>query len=225
MARRTIAEAEAISTEGGRPFKWFSLKNDGETKKVRILAKSVDDLLAFSLHPVMIDGRKKYINCLREDYTSPLKDCPFCESGNKPQTRIFLKLLDIQTGEVYIWDRSSKIINKLRSLERRLNGADLVDAVVEIERNGKPNSTNTTYELYIVDINKDANALEKGNLSNLESYLFVDAPYEEVKKYLETGDEGSLFQKNQVSEKKDSFEERVDNASNDDITQVRRRIY
>lgn len=224
MARRTIAEAEALSTEGGRPFKWFSLKNDGETKKVRILSKSVDDLLAFSLHPVMVDGRKKYINCLREDYTSPLKDCPFCESGNKPQTRIFLKLLDVQSGEVYIWDRSSKIINKLRSLERRLNGADLVDAVVEIERNGKPNSTNTTYELYIVDINKDINALEKGNISNLESYLFIDAPYSEVKKYLETGDESSLFDKKSSTPKKDDFEERLDSVTSDEIPQ-RRRIY
>lgn len=146
MARFRADEADNYGGNGGGAF--FALKNDKDTAKVHFMANSMEDITGYAVHQVMIDGKNRYVNCLRE-YTDPLDACPFCAAGMKIQAKLFIPMFNIDTNEVQIWERGKTFLSRLSSLVSRYN--PLVAWAFEIERNGKTGDTNTTYEIFSLE--------------------------------------------------------------------------
>lgn len=122
---------------------FFSLKNDGDTAVVRFLYGGEEDLEWYIVHQVEIEGKKRWVQC------PETSDCPLCKSGNKPQIKLFLQLLDDKDGKVKTWERGKKFIPKILGIINRYG--NLYSRKFEIQRNGKAGSTDTTYELYPLD--------------------------------------------------------------------------
>ena len=74
MARFNTETAEHYGGNGGAGY--FSLKNDKDVAQVRFMYNSIDDVEGYAVHQVEIDGKKRYVNCLRE-YNQPIDTCPF----------------------------------------------------------------------------------------------------------------------------------------------------
>ena len=143
MARFSYQDEANYGSSGASDF--FTLKNDKETARVRLMYNSIDDVEGLSVHQVEIGDKKRYVNCLRE-YSDPIDMCPLCKANYQLIAKVFVPLYMEETGEVKVWERGKKFFQKLTSLAGRY--PNLVSHVIEIERNGKPKDTNTTYELY-----------------------------------------------------------------------------
>ena len=143
MARFSYQDESKYGSSGASDF--FTLKDDKETARVRIMYRSIDDVEGLSVHQVQIGDKKRYVNCLRE-YSDPIDMCPLCKANYQIIAKVFVPLYMEDTGEVKVWERGKKFFQKLTSLCSRY--PNLVSQVVEIERNGKPKDTNTTYEIY-----------------------------------------------------------------------------
>ena len=146
MARFTANEADNYGGQGGAGF--FSLKNDGDVARVRFMYNSIDDVEGLSVHQVEVDGRKRYVNCLRA-YNEPVDKCPFCKAGKPVMAKLFIPLYDEKEDKVKIWERGKKFFGKISGLCSRY--PNLVEHAFEIERHGKAGSTDTTYEIFSVD--------------------------------------------------------------------------
>lgn len=141
--RFSYSDESKYGSSGASDF--FTLKDDKETARVRIMYKSIDDVEGLSVHQVQIGDKKRYVNCLRE-YSDPIDMCPLCKANYQIIAKVFVPLYMEETGETKVWERGKKFFQKLTSLCSRY--PNLVSQVVEIERNGKPKDTNTTYEIY-----------------------------------------------------------------------------
>lgn len=153
MSRITIREAETLSENSQKSYSWFQLKNDHDIKKVRLLVNTIDDIDAFVVHSIEVNGRNKWVNCTRDNETDPLDNCVYCKNGDKARVRVFLQLQDVETGDLLIWDRSPQIIQILRSVVKRINGP-IYQTIIEIERVGKAGDPKTTYQFYPAERNE-----------------------------------------------------------------------
>lgn len=183
MARFSIDDADKYGGQGGGGY--FSLKNDGETARVRFLYNDINDVEGYAVHEVEIDGRKRYINCLRK-YNESVDNCPFCRERKPQYAKLFVPLYNIDEDKVQVWERGKKFFAKLSSIcARYANKEGLCSHVFEIERNGKPGDTQTSYEIYEVD--NDGAKLE--DLPEFEgmSGIVLEKTAEEMEKYLATG--------------------------------------
>lgn len=191
MARLNLAEAESMGSNGGERINWFQLDEDGQVARVRILANTVDDLDVFSLHRIALGNGERYINCLRTHEDDPIEKCPLCQDGKirRASPRVFLQLLNVDDGKVYVWDRGIQIITKLRSVERRIQGP-LYQTVIEIERNGRKGDQHTTYEFYPTSSRDSTLTLEqlppRFDLEN--SGFIMNENADSIRTYLRTGD-------------------------------------
>ena len=143
MGRLLGDNIEQFSTGsgGGSKGSYFSLKNDKETAKVRFLYESASDIEGFTVHRVKVGDRERYVNCIADE-----GECPFCRAGLQKFVKIFVPLFNESTGQLQTWERGQKFYGKLSGLCSRYN--NLVSRVCEVERNGKPKDTGTTYEIY-----------------------------------------------------------------------------
>lgn len=158
MGRIALDELDNYGNSGnGGSF--FKLSNDKEVARVRLMLNKPEDLenYIYGVHDVEIDGKHRYVNCLRS-YDEPIDKCPFCADKKKVIPKIFVPLYNEDLGEVQVWDRGKKFMSTLSSFMSRYSKPTLVSHVVEIERNGKPKDMGTTYALYEVD--KDDTKLE-----------------------------------------------------------------
>ena len=146
MAEFNINEIDNYGGQGGGGF--FSLKNDKDVAIVRFMYNTIEDIPGYAVHEAQVDGKKRYINCLRE-YNQPVDDCPMCAARYRVIAKLFIILFDEETKEVKIWDRGKTFYSKISSLAARYN--PLVATPFEIERNGKRGDTKTTYETYALD--------------------------------------------------------------------------
>lgn len=121
---------------------WLSLKNDGDAVMVRFLHKGADDLEAYEVHEVEIDGFKTKVKCLGEG-------CPMCSALGNPRLRMFAQMIDLSDNSHKIWERGISDIKALLS-EIEENG-DLDIRAYKIKRNGVKGSTKTTYQFYAKD--------------------------------------------------------------------------
>lgn len=131
---------------------YFSLADDGDTAKVRIMYTSSDDIEGYSVHKVNVNGSDRWVSCLRE-YTDPLDACPLCQAKYKLQPRFFVPMYmedGKNKGDIVIWDRgpgkNNSFYTQLVDLCNQNN--PLISHVVEIERVGAKGDFNTTYEMY-----------------------------------------------------------------------------
>lgn len=119
-------------------WKWFSLKNDGDTAKVRFLIKGEEDILELckEVHRIEINGYTNKVLCLEDK-------CEICKSGENASLRIFIPLYNVDKGELQIWERGVNDIKELMNLLEEYGDLDARD--YKIKRKGKANSTSTTY--------------------------------------------------------------------------------
>lgn len=156
MARFSYNEAENYGGNGGHGF--FSLANDGDVAKVRFMYDKLEDIEGYAVHQIEVDGKKRYVNCLRE-YGRPVDDCPLCKKGMFVNAKLFIPVYEVESGQVKIWERGKKFFGKMAGLcSRYASKENLVSHVFEIERHGKKGDTQTTYEIF--DCEKDDTALE-----------------------------------------------------------------
>ena len=98
---------------------FFRLDNVGDTMNARIMHKSVDTIEKFDVHPIMTEGKRRRIKCLGEG-------CPLCANGADKVSRIFVHLYDYGTQKHLVWDRTDKILGKLKEIESDWGGLNAV---------------------------------------------------------------------------------------------------
>lgn len=181
MARFRHDEAEHYGGQGGAGY--FSLKNDKDVARVRFLYNSIDDVEGYAVHQVEIDGKKRYVNCLRE-YNQPIDTCPFCREKMFTAAKLFVPLYNVDEDKVQVWERGKKFIAKISSICARY--PNVVSHVFEIERNGKKGETSTTYEIYEVD--KDNTTLEDlPEAANPLGTIVLDKSADDMEFFLDNG--------------------------------------
>ena len=187
MGRFSYDEADNYGGKGGHGF--FSLKNDKEVAKVRFMYNGIDDISGYAVHEVQVNGKKRYVDCKRESYQSPVDECPFCKAGRVQMAKMFVPIFDVATNEVKIWERGKKFFEQLEGLCRRLpEGVPLCSQVYEIERNGKPKDTQTTYSIYTVG-SPDGTTLESlPELPDIVGGLVLSKSADEMEAYLHIGE-------------------------------------
>lgn len=147
MGRFRADEANNYGGSGGSNF--FSLRDNGDTARVRFMYNSMKDVVGYAIHEVTIDGKRRPVNCLRE-YNEPKSKCPLCASGNFQRAKLYIPLFDIDSGEVKIWERGKNFFQKISALCARYSSADvpLVAHTFDVERHGAKGDTATTYEIF-----------------------------------------------------------------------------
>lgn len=178
MARFSVEQANNYGGQGGGGY--FSLKNDGDTATVRFLFDSIEDVEAYSVHEVELNGKKRYVSCLRE-YGDPVSACPMCAAGRFTQVKYFVPLYNEDTDKVVTWERGKKFGAKLTSMCARY--PHLVSHTFEIERNGKPGDTATTYEIY--ETGMDDTSIEDFEVPSALGGLVLEKSADELSYYLD----------------------------------------
>ncbi len=172
-------EAEHYGGQGGAGY--FSLKNDKDVARVRFMYNSIEDVEGYAVHQVEIDGKKRYVNCLRE-YNEPIDKCPFCKAKMFTTAKLFIPVYNLDEERVQVWERGKKFISKISSICARY--PNVVSHIFEIERNGKKGETTTTYEIYEVD--KDETILEDlPEFDDPLGTLILDKSAEDMEFYLD----------------------------------------
>lgn len=143
MASFSVNDADQYGGQGGGGF--FSLKNDKDKANVRFLYDDINDVQGLSVHEVQHNGKKRYVNCLRE-YGDPVNVCPMCEASMPVRAKYFVPLYDIDKGTVVTWERGKKFGGKLSALCSHY--PNLVTHRFQIERNGRAGDKETFYEIY-----------------------------------------------------------------------------
>lgn len=186
MGRVRYDEIDKYGGQGGAGF--FSLKDDGDTARVRFMYNGIDSVEAYAVHQVEgDDGRKRYVNCLRE-YREPLDACPFCRERKPTQVKLFVPIYNVDEDKVQLWERGKKFVQKMTSLCGRYSNSEtpLCAHEFDIERKGKKGDTSTTYEIYEVD--KDNTTLDDlPDVPNPIGGIILDKSADDMDFYLESG--------------------------------------
>ena len=181
MGRFRVGDEDKVGGQGGGGF--FSLKDDKDVAKVRFLFNSIDDIEGHTVHQVEIDGKKRYVNCLRE-YGDPVDKCPFCKANMFVTAKYFIPLYNIDADQNQTWERGKKFGTKLSSLCSRY--PNLVSHTFEIERNGRKGDQQTSYEIY--ETGKDEATLEDfEEVKNPLGTIILDKSPEEMDEFIRRG--------------------------------------
>lgn len=181
MGRINLDDADKFSN-GGNPF--FQLKDDGDTEVVRIMYGSIDDVDAFLLHRVEINGQQRYVSCLRENPDDDASVCPLCASGSKTCVRLFIPMYSVKDKVVKFWERGKNMIKKLQSLCSRYN--PLYDTPIEIERCGKAGDNQTSYNFY-AQKEEPVDLEELPEVPDIMGSYILDKSAEELEEFVKTG--------------------------------------
>ena len=208
MARFNTETAEHYGGQGGAGY--FSLKNDKDVATVRFMYNSIDDVTGYAVHEVEIEGKKRYVNCLRE-YNQPKDVCPFCRANKYTTAKLFVPIYNVDEDRVQVWERGKKFISKISSICARY--PDVVSHKFEIERNGKKNETTTTYEIY--EVGKDETTLEDlPEQTQILGKLVLDKTADDMEFFLENdyfppeGDEAPVRRRSESREEPPFDEDR-----------------
>lgn len=186
MGRFGVNDAENYGGSGSSSF--FSLKNDKDIARVRFMYNTMDDIEGLAVHEVTVGDKKRYVNCLRA-YDEPRSKCPFCEANNMQKAKFYIPLYNLDTDEVQIWERGRNFAQKLSSICARYSSADkpLVSHIFEIERNGKPRDTSTTYEIYEVGCD-DTRLEDLPEAPQVLGTIVLDKDADEMLHFLDRGE-------------------------------------
>lgn len=182
MARFTADTMDKYGGQGGTGY--FSLKNDMDVATVRFLYDTVEDVEGYAVHEVEIDGKKRYVNCLRE-YNQPIDDCPFCRAKKYQVAKLFIPLYNEDEGKVQVWERGKKFFSKLSGVLSRCRADSLVQQKFEIERHGKAGDQQTQYEIFETKEEPDDTRLEDFEEPIIMGRLILDKSADDMEFYLE----------------------------------------
>ena len=185
MARFKAEDAEKYGGQGGGGY--FGLKNDKDVATVRFMYNSMDDVEGYAVHEVEIDGRKRWVNCLR-DYNQPKDDCPFCKAGRFQTAKLFIPLYNVDEDKCQVWERGKKFFSKISSICARYATKDpLVSHTFEIERKGQSGDMQTTYEIY--ETGNDNTTLDDlPDRLDILGNVVLDKTADEMQYYLDNGE-------------------------------------
>ena len=185
MGRFNASEADNYGGSGGSSF--FSLKNDNDVAKVRFMYNDMEDVVGYAVHEVEVDGKKRYVNCLRE-YNEPKSKCPFCAANNFQRAKLYIPLYDLDDEEVKVWERGKNFFQKISALCARYASGDkpLCSHTFDIERHGKKGDTGTTYELYETGCD-DTTLEDLPELPEVLGTIILEKSAEEMEFYLKEG--------------------------------------
>lgn len=177
MARFSYEEADNYGGSGGQGF--FSLSNDGDVARVRFMYKGLADIEGYAVHQIEYNGKKRYVNCLRE-YGHPVDDCPLCKKGMFVNAKLFIPVYDVESGQIKIWERGKKFFSKLSGLcARYASDTDFVSHQFDVERHGKKGDTQTTYEIF--EVKNDGTKLEDlPEVPDVLGGIVLDKSFEEL---------------------------------------------
>ena len=146
MARITGLDAikDVMDKYSSSSADFFTLKDDGESAKVRFCHGDDKDLDIYVVHKVSLAGKDRYIECRSNGGI-----CPFCKAGLRPQVRIFVTLEDGRDGKRKLWDRGKTDIPNFLGLTGRYGRLD--NREYEIVRHGKKGDSKTTYQFFPLD--------------------------------------------------------------------------
>lgn len=201
MGRFVASEADNYGGSGGSSF--FSLKNDGDVARVRFMYNGMDDVGGYAVHEVEVEGKKRYVNCLRE-YNEPKSKCPMCAANNFQKAKLYIPVYDIDDEEVKIWERGKNFFQKISAICARYSSGDrpLVSHTFDIERHGKKGDTGTTYEIY--ETGSDNTTLEDlPELPEVLGTIILDKSAADMEFYLDEG----YFPNNDGAPKRESKKE------------------
>ena len=188
MPRVNINDVDNYNT-GGTGGGFLQLKEHRQKVRVRFMLEDIEDLndYIYIVHTCKVKGGSEYgtdVNCLRE-YNEPVDNCPLCAAGIKTSIKVFVPVWNEDEQKVQIWTRGKKMIEKLQSLMSRYK--DFPSHIFEIERNGKPKDTGTTYEIYEVD-QDDTTLDDLDELPKIEGMAFKEYTAEDMEYFLESGE-------------------------------------
>jgi len=179
MARFNYNESEFY---GAPKSNYFSLKDDGDTAKIRFLINDINDLEGVAVHEVQVGDKTMDVECLRA-YNEPVDNCPLCAANYKQNAKLFIPVYDESSKESKIWTRGRTFFKKLSSLCARYN--PLVGTSIEVERVGKKGETSTDYQFY--PGNTDNAKVTDFPEVKAEGICFQTKTYEELQNYVQTG--------------------------------------
>ena len=156
----------------------FTLKEDGDTARVRILIDTPDDLRGVWTHWLQVNGRGRHVLCLADGECKDEKiyrqQCPICRFGKtskegKRHVKFFIPMLNLDTNEYVIWERGYNLV-KNQSLLNILSEypKELYKQVVEIQRIGDANDYNTEYTFKVLPESEVSYTRVDGNLSEFD---------------------------------------------------------
>lgn len=168
---------------------WFQLKDDGDTATVRLLHRGevgVEegtqepkfDFPIYEVHKLDVDGsgRDRTVLCKGEG-------CELCKSGNKPQLRMFLQMVNLdekdKDKQVQLWERGLTDIKAMIGLAGEYG--DLTQRDIKIKRSGAKGSLKTVYQYFP----KDKSEREIPEPQNLVGSLILDLNREDQIKAIE----------------------------------------
>ena len=170
--------------------KFFSLKKDGDSARVRILYENMDNIPSYGVHSVKKDGRYASINCLRDDYDDPADMCPFCACDNpdikKLSLTLWIPIYNVDTGDISLWQRSDKFYNNVILPLMVKHGEPFCGNIFTIVRHGEPGDFNTRYDI-IHESTDDAILDDFDEIPSPEGAFLFNYNEEEMKRFLETG--------------------------------------
>lgn len=180
MGRFNMSEADNYGNSGGGSF--FTLRDNGDTARVRFLYNTVDDIDGYAVHEVEVNGKRRYVNCIR-NYNEPIDNCPLCRAGYKVIPKMFIKLYNEDAKEAQIWERGKTYFQKIASLSARYN--PLCNEVIEIERSGAKGDMKTSYNFYPIE-NSEFD-IESVECSDPLGTIILDKTADEMVDFLNTG--------------------------------------
>lgn len=151
MNRLSISDVELRYPSQSDRVPYFSIKNDRESKQVRFLYNTINDIYFDIVHEVDNgSGRTQTVSCLNSDGSNN-DSCPCCKAGFNQIIRLYIPVLDLSDNTVKIWTRSKGFISQLQALAARNN--PISGTVVEITRAGAPRDPKTQYILQPITAN------------------------------------------------------------------------
>lgn len=124
------------------------------------------------------------VNCLRE-YDDPVDVCPLCAANIKKQIKVYVPVWNEAEEQAQIWSRGKKMIPKFQALMERYD--DFPSHLFTIQRNGKPKSTDTTYEIF-EDGDDDVTLDDLDEIPEIEGVAVKNYSADDMEYYLEAGE-------------------------------------
>lgn len=137
-------------SNNGQRCEWFGIKQDKQTKQIRILYNTIDDVYFDVVHEVKVNGRNRVISCLNSRGQN-VNDCPMCRAGYQQKVLLYVPVLDLSDNKIKIWTRSKGFLPTIQGLMMRNN--PLSGTVFEVMRNGEKGSPTTTYLFQPISVN------------------------------------------------------------------------
>lgn len=203
---------------------FFMLRNDGDSADVIFLYQSYDDVLVADVHYLKSPDYSGYVHCNGHN-------CPACERGIRVQSKLFIPVYNIASGQIEFFDRSSRFENQLMT-DVLLNYPNPSEYVFRITRHGNAGSMDTSYSIKVVGVNKVmsySDIMSKFNTSLPEHYSVIckELTSTEMEKMFTTNNPSASIDSNDLPQYKitprsetiqptsDAIDD-IENLSNDD---------